>query len=222
MLVVGVDVGSVRRSGGFSWAALDEEPSHGQDDPTVLAQLVVDHMRSGGRVALAFECPLTVPVPDGRHWLDLGRARTGEGNRPWSAGAGTGALATGLVQVAWTCKYIVDRVPNLGRVTTQLEQFADGSAQLLLTEAMVTDEGKPEPVDGLQDQADATAAAHRLEEIVATWRSTSVSDVRCQPHAAFNLAAAAALHAEMRIDPAELRMEIVVAKSKPAKLAESS
>ena len=126
------------------------------------------------------------------------------------------------MQVAWTCKYIVNRVPNLGRVTTQLEQFADGSAQLLLTEAMVTDEGKPEPVDGLQDQADATAAAHRLEEILATWRSTSVSDVSCQPHAAFNLAAAAALYAEMRIDPAELRMDIVVAKSKPAKLAESS
>ena len=63
---------------------------------------------------------------------------------------------------------------------------------------------------------------HRLEEIVATWRSTSVSDLSCQSHAAFNLAAAAALHAEMRIDPAELRMDIVVAKSKPAKLAESS
>ena len=222
MLVVGVDVGSVRRSGGFSWAALDEERRHGQDDPTVLADLIVDHLRSGGRVALAFECPLTVPVPDGPHWLDLGRARTGEGNRPWSAGAGTGALATGLVQVAWTCKYIVDRVPNLGRVTTQLEPFADGSAQLLLTEAMVTDEGKPEPVDGRQDQADATAAAHRLAEIVASWRSASVSDVSCQPHAAFNLAAAAALYAEMRIDSAELRMDIVVAKSKPAKLAEPS
>jgi hypothetical protein len=55
-------------------------------------------------VALGFECPLFVPLnlqPEA-----LTTARSGEGSRPWSAGAGCGALATGLVQVAWILRKI--------------------------------------------------------------------------------------------------------------------
>lgn len=59
-------------------------------------------------MALGFEAPLMVPVSpvgvDG--WTTLGQARQGETvdggrSRPWSAGAGSGALATGLAQLAW-------------------------------------------------------------------------------------------------------------------------
>lgn len=43
---------------------------------------------------------MSVPVPGGQPdaWRGLGKARYGERNRPWSAGAGAGALATGLAQ----------------------------------------------------------------------------------------------------------------------------
>jgi hypothetical protein len=76
----------------------------GMDNPQALAEAVVDRLRLGTLVALTVESPLSVPVPF--DWHDLGRARTGEGRRPWSAGAGTGALATGLVQAAWICRHI--------------------------------------------------------------------------------------------------------------------
>ena len=216
MFIVGVDVGSVRRKGGFSWAT-PEEHIYGDDDPTRLGSLVVEALNSASRVALAFECPLAVPVPSvrGESWTELGRARRGEGNRSWSAGAGTGALATGLVQLAWLCRFLVEHCRAAPRVTTQLGYFAAARADLLIAEAMVTSEGKPQPVNRLQDQADAVAAAKRLQEMLAGSDGEPSSDVSCAPHVALNLAAAAAMHAGMNIDESELRRDIIVAKAKP-------
>lgn len=53
---------------------------------------------AGGQVALLLEAPMTVPVPgtEPDAWRGLGEARDGEVNRPGQAGAGAGALATGL------------------------------------------------------------------------------------------------------------------------------
>lgn len=216
MLIVGVDVGSVRRKGGFSWATPDER-IYGDDDPTRLGCLLVQALNSVRRVALAFECPLAVPIPSvrGESWTELGRARRGEGNRSWSAGAGTGALATGLVQVAWLCRYLVEHCRAAPRVTTQVDYFAAAKADLLIAEAMVTSEGKPEPVNRLQDHADAVAAAKRLQEMLTRSGGEPRSDVSCAPHVALNLAAAAAMHAGMNIDESELRKDISVAKAKP-------
>ena len=93
--------------------------------------------------------------------------------------------------------------------------FDDG-AELLIAEAMVTSEGKPEPVDGLQDHADAVAAAMRLAELVFTeTQGLITADVSCQPHSALNLAVVAALHAGLTIDTAELHLDVLVAKVRP-------
>jgi hypothetical protein len=215
--VFGVDVGSVRRKGGFSWASADGS-QRGQDDPSQLGDAVVSAIDTGRQVALAFECPLSVPVPEagGAGWAYLGRARDGEGNRSWSAGAGTGALATGLVQLAWLLHYVAGRSGRELRATTQPNAFLGGRANLLLAEAMVTSDGKPEPVDGHQDHADALAAARRLEEMLLFATSgTLISDVSCLPHQALNLAASAAMHAGVLVDPAELQQEVLVAKARP-------
>lgn len=215
MLIVGVDIGSVRRRGGFSWATADESAS-GQDDPTALGHLIIDELNRQGRVALAWECPLAVPVPEpeGEAWRDLGKARSGEGNRPWSAGAGAGSMATGFVQLAWLCAFVDSGCAQPPEVTTQSARFLEGHADLLLAEAMVTGDGKPKAVATLQDQADAAAAAKRLAELLALG-STEVSDVFCSPLHPLNLAAVAALHAGMRIDPAELGKDVLVAKARP-------
>jgi len=215
-LVVGVDVGSVRRKGGFSWSSADAA-ARGQDDPSALGQLVVDVLAAGRPVALAFECPLSVPVPgvQDEAWQELGRARTGEGNRSWSAAAGTGALATGLVQLSWVLAFLRDRARQSPRVTTSLERFMAGGADLLIAEAIVTSDGKPEPVDGLQDHADAVAAAKRLHEILSARPILFEADVACAPQTALNLAVAAAMHAGLRIDPVELREDVLVAKVRP-------
>ena len=125
LLILGVDVGSVRRKGGFSWSSADASV-RGEDDPSALGDVVVTALDSGHRVALAFEYPLSVPVPDPSEgaWKDLGRARAGEGNRSWSAGAGTGALATGLVQLAWVLGYVREFAREAPSVTTQVRNFA--------------------------------------------------------------------------------------------------
>lgn len=178
---------------------------------------------AGRPVALAFECPLSVPVPgvgEGA-WRDLGRARSGEGNRSWSAGAGTGALATGLVQLAWLCRLLVEQCAVAPRTTTQVERFLEAKADLLIAEAMVTSDGKPEPVDGMQDHADALAAAlaaaKRLAEILEATRAgiRTPTDVTCLPHDALNLAASAAMHAGLPIATDEMRLDVLVAKVLP-------
>lgn len=218
LLVLGIDVGSVRRKGGFAWASSDGLLG-GEDDPAALGVVVASALDASRSVALALECPLSIPVPgvgDGE-WRDLGRARSGEGNRPWSAGAGTGALATGLVQLAWLCRYVGERCAVPPRATTQVNRFLHGEADLLIAEAMVTSEGKPESVEGMQDQADALAAANRLAEILEVSRVGVLvpTDVSCLPHGALNLAASAIMHAGLPIHSDELRLDVLVAKVWP-------
>jgi len=218
LMVIGVDVGSVRRKGGFSWVSSDGQ-LRGEDDPSVLGSVVAAALDTGRPVALAFECPLSVPVPgvgEGA-WRDLGRARSGEGNRSWSAGAGTGALATGLVQLAWLCRLLVEQCAVAPRATTQVDRFLEAKADLLIAEAMVTSDGKPESVDGMQDHADALAAVKRLAEILEATRAglPTPTDVTCLPHDALNLAASAAMHAGLPIATDELRLDVLVAKVLP-------
>lgn len=214
MLTIGLDVGSVRRLGGFSWAAVASTgavTAEGSNDPGALGAVVVCGLVAGEQIAVAAESPLAVPVPDLNRAADLGRGRNGEGSRPWSAGAGAGAMATGLVQLGWLCRYIATHRHST-TATTAVDAFQNGRAELLLAEAFVSSDGKPEPVDGRQDHADAVAAARRLSEML---RNGERSDVSCHPHLPLNLAAAAAMFAGLRIDPREITNDIFVAKVRP-------
>ena len=91
--VVAVDIGSVRPSSKFAWAAFD---APGRDliavgtDPETAVSALAPGLLAGAQAALLLEAPMSVPVPDGQPgaWGRLGKARDGEGNRPWSAGAG--------------------------------------------------------------------------------------------------------------------------------------
>lgn len=104
-VIYAADIGSIK-SRNFGWARLDPEQGSAQverNDGIEIADLVdaVAHdLDAGARgVALGFECPLFVPLPDDP--FQLGAARIGEGNRPFSGGPGTAALVTGLVETAW-------------------------------------------------------------------------------------------------------------------------
>jgi hypothetical protein len=142
LVVFCADVGSVK-SGNFGWArtsvgsaALTE---HDHASPADLAQSVADELRDGHPVALGFECPLFVPVPTDP--LKLGAARPGEGSRPWSAGAGTGALATGLVQTAWVLSAVRGRSPS-DQLYVDWDNFAASGHGLFVWEAFVTANAK--------------------------------------------------------------------------------
>lgn len=217
--VVGVDVGSVTL-GRFAWAALDApalRPAGQGVDPESAVQALIPCLASGGRAALVLEAPMSVPVPatdraDG--WEALGRARTGEGNRPWSAGAGAGVLATGLAQAAWLLARLADTVPGT-TVTTRPERWAaQHGPKLLLAEALVSGPGKPAPTAGGRHAADAEAAARALAERLPEF-SLLASDVRCAPHRPFNLLAAAAMWAGLSILRDELHTDVLVVRARP-------
>jgi hypothetical protein len=71
-------------------------------------------------------------------------------------------------------------------------------------EAFITAVGKPEPLSAGQDAADAAAAGLALAAMLDGYVPLT-SSVRCAPQEPFNLLAAMALWAGLRIDPAELR-----------------
>lgn len=160
---------------------------------------------------------MAVPVP-GRQadaWRSLGKVRNGERNRPWSAGAEAGALATGLAQGTWMLRQLASMVPDL-KATTQPGSWRREDAQLLLAEAFVTAHSKPTPKPAGQHAADAVAAGLALVELLDNPQALT-SAVRCSPQGSFSLLVAMALWAELFIDPGELNSDgLVVAPRHPA------
>jgi hypothetical protein len=138
LVVVCADVGSVS-AGNFGWARTESESSRVAEfdasRPADLADAVASELLAANPVALGFECPLFVPVPTAEK--RLGAARSGEGNRAWSAGAGSGVLATGIVQVGWILRAIRDRCPG-HRLFLDWEEFARECQGLLVWEAFVS------------------------------------------------------------------------------------
>ena len=127
------DVGSIKQ-GNFGWAreevpAGDIERHRGGTEIAELVGVLFEDLSAGVPVALGFECPLFVPVPEDP--FRLGAARPGEGSRPWSAGAGTGALTTGLVQAAWVLTELRKRRPD-DRVYLNWAEFQAAGAGLFL------------------------------------------------------------------------------------------
>ena len=114
LAIYAVDVGSIRNKR-LGWARAygpmgRVDPAEAETEIERLVDQVSADLDAGWPVALGFECPLDVPVSQDPQLL--GVARIGEGNRSWSAGAGTGALATGLVQAAWTLRALRAKAPD--------------------------------------------------------------------------------------------------------------
>jgi len=119
---------------------------------------VADDLKKGRSIALGFECVLFIPLRDTP--ASLTRARTGERNRPWSAGAGATLLPTGLAQVAFILRSLRSRFSGSSFVAcTKFSDFdrSDGRCRLLLWEAFVSDKSK-----GTSHQADAAIGVSAL------------------------------------------------------------
>lgn len=143
LLIICADIGSVKR-GNFAWADSDDRFG---SKPSTLAAQVVEALRSDRPVALGFECPLSIPLPSNEQ--ELGQSRFGEGSRPWSAGAGCGALATGLVQACWTLQAIRTAIPHSHDAFLSWENFVQADSGLLVWEAFVS--GRTKGRDHLDD-----------------------------------------------------------------------
>lgn len=133
------DIGSVK-AGRFGWSARTADGESSGTDIEALCTAVVESLNAQRPVALGFECPVFVPVR--LNPMDLTKARSGEGSRPWSAGAGTGAMATGLVQVTWMLGKILELMQDQPAVWMDWSSFRQAGQGLLLWEAFVVDKSK--------------------------------------------------------------------------------
>lgn len=135
------DVGSVK-TGRFGWAR-GQQGGYGSlrgESMDDLVAAVARDLNAGSLVALRFECPLFVPLRDRPR--DLTNGRQGEGNRPWSAGAGAASLAIGLPQVAWVLREIRAQVAEELPAWVRWESAAEGPTGLFLWEAFVSSNAK--------------------------------------------------------------------------------
>jgi hypothetical protein len=154
------DIGSVARKN-FAWSGLtfDDQSKCGVSMPA-LAEAIADDLSAERPVALGFECPLFVPLSARPETLTTGRL--GDRNRPWSAGAGCGALATGLVQVVWLLREIRRLAGGTATAFLDWESFARTGTGLFLWEAFVSGKAKRE-----DHVADAEAAVQAFRDTIA-------------------------------------------------------
>ncbi len=120
-----------------------------------LVDELVRALEAGRRCALGFAAPQFVPLRDEPALLT--QARRGEGKRSWSGAAGSGALATGLVQVGWVLRHVKAR---LGETTTAFmdwNAFERADHGVFFWEALATGAPKPKRAR-LPHVADAAAA----------------------------------------------------------------
>lgn len=159
-----IDVGSPKKGKlGWACAGADGNVETGSDLDAAIGR--VASRLPVEAVALGFEAPMFVPA---RHaLLRLTDARAGEGTRPWSAGAGCGALATGLAIVTYTLGRLREAVPNAS-ASLNWRTFEPIPRHLLLFEAFVSGGDK-----GDTHVADAAAAVRCLAAYSTLWEIES-------------------------------------------------
>lgn len=172
------------KNGNFAWVGhLTNDEQVVGSHPRELVESIVRVLRQNAPIALGFECPTFVPVPNDA--AALGKGRHGEGSRPWSAGAGTGSLATGIVQIAWIAREVMRLHPPV-EWTFDAEAFAQDPRGVLVWEAFISGAAKTSSHHG-----DAEAAI----ECFVTALENGFPMAKVHSDYAFSLAGAALLFA---------------------------
>ncbi len=199
------DIGSIAR-GSFAWArrlpGTGQEEVHQPESIEALAAAVVQLLRNGEPVALGFEAPMFVPVPEDPR--QLGKARPCDAGRPsWSSQVGGSVLATATVQVPWILHYIHAQVPHV-EVHLRWESFADARSGLLLWEAFVSGAAK-----GGTHEADARIGVRAFCNQLPS-PGDAIAGETPRP---FSLLAAAAIWAGWFLPPDDLRAPCVLIRA---------
>jgi|CXWL01.1.fsa_nt_gi hypothetical protein len=152
--------------------------------PSQLAAAVGAQLGAGQPVALGFECPLFIPFRANE--MELTKGRPEDLNRPWSAGAGCGSLTTGLVQVAWVLRAIRESLPAAVQAFLDVSDFRGASQGLLLWEAFVSAEGKPNAGETGEAKAKdprshVRDAEHAVKEFERRWQGDCLCPVTTEP-----------------------------------------
>jgi hypothetical protein len=134
-----VDVGSLKNLG---WVIEGPSVNESGGDIDSCIEALSRSMETGP-LALGFEAPMFVPY--GRKRCDLDKAREGDGDRAFSAGAGAAVLSKGLVVVP----YILHGLRCRAQTARPTFRWRDRLSErdLLLFEAFVTHVGKSTHVE---------------------------------------------------------------------------
>ena len=148
LVIYCADIGSVA-TGKFGWARLDcakTQECMVDQDIRKFTERIASDLDYNHPVALGFECPLFVPVPDEPERLTC--ARDGEGTRAWSAQAGAYSLVAGLSQTVWILTQIQSKIMTNPPVHFTWSTFRKSNAGLFLWEAFVTGKSKTDTHTG--------------------------------------------------------------------------
>jgi hypothetical protein len=160
------DVGSTRsKVPKFAWARISPERSSevvGSSDIRELVTFLEHDLKSDRSVALGFEAPLFMPVPD--RVEDLSRGRSGEGGRSMFAPAGSAVATLGLHQAAWILRRLFLSCGEACAFTLDWAKWPPESSRPLLFcwEAFVSQEAHSASLTEADLQDAATAAKEFL------------------------------------------------------------
>ena len=195
------DIGSCRK-GNFAWARIGAQqsakPISSPDIEKLVSSLQTD-LTAGLNIALGFEAPLFVPVPENPN--EIGRSRAGEGNRPFSAGAGASAALMGLQQTAWIMHRLRGNIEKY-KVIADWRLWPPASSAILLWEAFVSGVAK-----GECHTDDAETAALEFQRREASLES----DVTCEQ--TLSLVGVAAVWSGFSEDLAILKKPVLVLRT---------
>jgi hypothetical protein len=180
----------------------DRDQVHASSDIHELVEALRRDAATDLDVALGFEAPLFLPVP--QEPTELGRARSGEGSRPYCGGAGPTVTVLGIQQTAWVLRAVAEAFQSHA-VTTEWRGWRgrDDRPRLLLWEAFVTAGAKSPTHQG--DAATAALAFIQNEGALADANAVSATTP-------LSLIGAVALWAGLPIDAQLLRAPVLVLK----------
>lgn len=194
------DIGSVKGKK-FGWCRGDGEGFAEGTDIVEFCKGIAKDLSAGKKVALGLECPLFVPVSENP--LLLTSARQGEGDRAWSAGAGCGALCTGLTESVFIFNEVYKETLLDIQPTFEWNDFLDRKANLFLWEAFVSKESK-----GVSHSGDAKIAVKKFLRHYPNILEANAVTVK----SAYNLVAAALLRTGLSKDIKLLSEPCIVIK----------
>jgi hypothetical protein len=189
-----IDIGKTENIG---WA-IDDTNSGKEIDGFVDALAGV---LNEGPLALGFEAPMFAPLH--HNSVHLTRARHGEGNRPFTAGAGANALVCGLVVVPYILSKLWERVQPAA-ATFDWTRLPTARRHVLVFEAFVT--RQPAPAIGENCHIrDAKVAIEKFREGMRGGFNNAI----CEPNS-LNLLGAALLRTEWTKDLSVLSQPCLV------------
>ena len=205
-VIAALDVGSVSK-GNVGWCHRHKGEELTGRDLDDLGRVISDDLASGLRVALGFEAPLFVPLPDTEQ--ELCKARSGEGSRPWSAAGGLGSMGIAVQESAYVLGVIASRLSLPITVAVEADGLVDPNVKLVLWEAFVS--GKAKDMTSADPHiADARAA---VAELARRIESNDVASDVSGGGSVFSLIGAAVLRSGLSADLSLLSTECLVVKA---------